>query len=112
MSFTKHLWEFKDNYYMGEVPLNHKAKNPYFDSWKEFLECEESILSCNCSYSAPLIYWNWVSNVNCENKDLLVLIFPCWFSGVSSIKILVTRSDEDDIRAFMKKYMTLCHSDQ
>lgn len=114
----KHLWQYNNND-MEEIIINHLAKNPYFDSWKEFMEHQEKILNCNCMYMCPLIYWSWkFENPECEEleecdckgqefcnrKQILTLIFPSWSSDVSSIRVLVNRTDEQDVRDFIQEH--------
>jgi len=126
MSFKIHLWEY-DNCYFGDVPLNHKAKDPYYNSWDLYLEKEEDIRSCNCAYNACILYFNWMQAEDFEEfyweeegknrgweegkeflkergkYELLTLIIPDWSSGVTSIKIRVKRSDEEKIKEYLKK---------
>lgn len=55
----KHLWEYYDNIYLFETEINHKAKNPYYSSWAEFIELGKSALKCNCTNGKPLVWWYW-----------------------------------------------------
>jgi len=97
---------------MSETEINHRAKKPYYSSWAEFLKDKDNVLNCNCTYGAPLIHWNWISDYkyeNCElnerdteNDNLVILIYPSWGSKVSSIQVLVRRSDEPQIAEFIR----------
>lgn len=110
------LWD-RDTYPIMDIEINHRAKNPYFDSWDEFMKSSDSILGCNCQYGAPLIHWSWTTNYKRDMRDiegeeekdddddnLLVMIFPSWTNSVSSIQVLVKKSDESRIKKFIREH--------
>jgi hypothetical protein len=119
----KHLWEY-DNKALFETDPNHKAKQPYYESWQEFLELSKNALKCNCTYFNPLVWWYWEVRVE-ETKDYdpdetypkedhhdkLTLIYGQWFSKISKFVIKVDKTDELAIREFIKEHQKLTRVD-
>ena len=104
---TKHLWEY-NNKALFEVEINHKAKEPYYESWKEFITEGKQALECNCTCTNSLVWWYWDEsededeNEKYEKSDMLNLIYGNWFSGLSRFVIKVEKSNEEEIKQYIK----------